>query len=278
VGEPVFRAGPYKDLYIYLLEGVLREEDEDIFGGAFLGNWQEENTSFLFFSRPALEPVARLLRVRPDLEFEGEYYFTYDEWQGAALAGQEIDRFLIVPPWLKGPEVDRLTRIILDPGVVFGNCLHPTTRDCLKALSYLAEKTDLGRVVDLGTGTGILAIAASLLGAKDVLAIDLNPLCVKTARRNIELNGLGRGICLTRGQAGDFLQEPADLVVANIHYDVIKELFEKRLFRKKQRLIFSGLMRSQARETKSQLVEGGFRLLREWDNEMTWFTLLAAAE
>lgn len=64
-------------------------------------------------------------------------------------------------------------KIRLDPGVVFGNCLHPTTRDCLKALSLVAEMDPLDYVLDLGTGTGVLAVAAALLGAKRVVAVDL---------------------------------------------------------------------------------------------------------
>ncbi|MCD6296595.1 MAG: 50S ribosomal protein L11 methyltransferase, partial [Deltaproteobacteria bacterium] len=75
--------------------------------------------------------------------------------------------------------------------------------------------------------------------------------------------------------AEDFYDEPADLMVANIHHAVIRDLLERRMFRKKERIIISGLMRSQAREIKTQLMGPCFRLLREWDHDMTWFTFLA---
>ncbi|MBL7205233.1 MAG: 50S ribosomal protein L11 methyltransferase [Desulfobacteraceae bacterium] len=266
---------PCPDLYIYLMKGVLRERDEEFLGNAFIGNWVEGESSFLFFSRPSRECVKGLLNYRPDLELEDDYHFSYDEWQGGGLDVLEIDPFVIVPPWLKNQPDNNAIKILLDPGVVFGNCLHTTTRDCLRALSLVAGETELGRVLDLGTGTGVLAIAAALLGAKNVLAIDLNPLCVKTANKNVEFNHQQKVIRVIEGEAGDFVDEPVDLMVANIHHEVVKSLLEKSSFKKKTKLIISGLMRSQCREIKKQLERCGFKLLREWDHDTTWFTILA---
>ena len=144
----------------------------------------------------------------------------------------------------------------------------------LRALSLVAGETELGRVLDLGTGTGVLAIAAALLGAKSVLAIDLNPLCVKTTKKNVELNHQQKVISVIEGEAGDFVDEPVDLMVANIHHEVVKSLLEKSSFKKKIKLIISGLMRSQCREVKKQLARRDFKLLREWDHDTTWFTIL----
>ena len=266
---------PYPDLYIYLMKGVLRERDEELLGNAFIGNWVEGESSFLFFSSPSRERVKGLLNYRPYLELDDDYHFSYDEWQGGGLHVLEIDPFVIVPPWLKNQPDNNAIKILLDPGVVFGNCLHPTTRDCLRALSLVAGETELGRVLDLGTGTGVLAIAVALLGAKNVLAIDLNPLCVKTANRNVELNHQQKVIRVIEGEAGDFVDEPVDLMVANLHHEVVKSLLEKSYFKKRIKLIISGLMRSQALEIKEQLERRGFNLLREWDHDTTWFTILA---
>lgn len=266
---------PCPDLYIYLMKGVLRERDEEFLGNAFIGNWVEGESSFLFFSSPSRERVKGLLNYRPDLELDDDYHFSYDEWQGGGLDVLEIDPFVIVPPWLKNQLDNNAIKILLDPGVVFGNCLHPTTRDCLRALSLVAGETELGRVLDLGTGTGVLAIAAALLGAKNVLAIDLNPLCVKTAKKNVELNHQQKVIHVIEGKAGDFVDEPMDLMVANIHHEVVKSLLEKSSFKKRIKLIISGLMRSQYREIKEQLERRGFKPLREWDHDTTWFTILA---
>lgn len=267
---------PYQDLYVYLIKGMLKEHDEASLGDHFLGNWVEGKSSFLFFSRPSNRFITRLLTARPDLELDDDYHFSYDQWQGGGLDPVSIEQFLIVPPWVESDGEEGVIKILLDPGVVFGNCLHPTTRDCLKALSLAARRANLGRVLDLGTGTGILAIAAARLGAEEVLAIDLNPLCVKTAGKNIEMNHLKAIIHVLEAKAEDIADDPADLILANIHHDVIKRFLETGNFQENVRLIISGLMRSQYREIRTQLGQRGFDLLHEWDYEMTWFTVLAS--
>jgi ribosomal protein L11 methyltransferase len=185
-----------------------------------------------------------------------------------------IAQFLIHSPWEEVDVDDEKSEIILDPGVVFGTGLHPTTEDCLKAMAHLHEQSPLGRVLDLGTGTGILALAAALLGAEEVLAVDLNPLSVKTARRNVQLNGLERSIEVVKGLAEDFVKEKADLVVANLHHEVIVKLFKKEGFLEKSWYIISGLLRSQVREIRYQLGERNLQVTREWDQEGIWYTLL----
>ena len=266
---------PYRDLYIYLLNGLVREDDEVVLGDKFLGNWVEEDSSFLFFEKPADKLLIRLLKRRSDLELVDDYYFTYEQWQGGGLDALRIEGFLIVPPWEKTFSTEGLIRILLDPGVVFGNGLHPTTRDCLRAIVCAHRQRHFSRVMDLGTGTGVLALAVACIGAERVLAADLNPLCIRTANKDVSLNGLEEIIELIEGPAEDFFDKRADLVVANIHHAVIRDLLDRRVFRKKDRVIISGLMRSQAREVKTQLVSRHFRILREWDHDMTWFTFLA---
>ena len=271
-------SNPYKDLYVYLLSSMLSRYDEQMLGDAFLGNWVEEGNSFLFFSQPSKDVVVKISSKYSNIELVEDHYFTYEQWQGGGLDAVRIGRFLIVPPWLEAEGGEGLIKICLDPGVVFGNCLHPTTRDCLKALSLVAEKGQMGRVLDLGTGTGILAIAAALLGAKRVLAVDLNPLCVKTARENVKLNHLEGKVGVVEGSAEDIVGQSADLVLANIHHEVIKGFLKKKSFNKKRKLIISGLMRSQYREVKFELERSQFRVLCEWDHEMTWYTVLAKKE
>jgi len=266
---------PYHMLHVYLLNGRIREEEEAGLGDGFLGNWVEGDCSFLFFGSPARDELSGILASRPDLKLEDEYRLTYDQWQGGGLQPVRIDPFLIVPPWVNCDPVEGLTTILLDPGVVFGNCLHPTTRDCLKALAWCAGERPFRRVLDMGTGTGVLALAAARLGAESVLALDLNPLCVKTASRNVSLNGLEGIVEVKEGRAEDFANDPADLVIANIHADVIRALLGMEAFQGRDRLILSGLMRSQAREIRTELVKAGYEIVREWDDEMTWFTFVA---
>lgn len=275
--EPQGTPEPYQDLHIYLIEGIVSDREEAGFGEHFLGAWVEGDTSFLFFSTPARDRVASLLRTRPELRLSEEHRFTYEAWQGTRLDPVKIGRFLVVPPWNRTGVQGRDVEIILDPGVVFGTGIHPTTADCLRALDFLRERFAFRSVLDLGTGTGILALAAAALGAVEVVAVDLNPLCVKTARRNVGLNHVEKVVDVLEGSAEDFAADSADLVLANIHYDVLNHLVEGEAFRRAPWLIVSGLMRSQGRDIRKKLERCGASIAGEWDGDGTWTTLLASA-
>jgi ribosomal protein L11 methyltransferase len=265
---------PYKDVHIYLLEGVVAKEDEPMLGEDFLGNWVEDSSSFLFFSVPSREKVDALLRTRRDLRFIEEHCFTYEEWQGSKLQTVKIHNFLVVAPWERAEPEEGEQIIMLDPGVVFGTGIHPTTRDCVSALAHVFNQTPISKVLDFGTGSGILALAAAFLGADRVLAVDLNPLAVKTAQKNVTLNHLENVIKVAEGNVMAFAEEPADLVMSNIHHEVMAKLIGTAGFRKNAWLILSGLMRSQVRDIKTRLERHGLRIMREWDHDGTWSTLL----
>jgi ribosomal protein L11 methyltransferase len=267
-------ASPYNDLYIYLIKGLVHPSEETAFGEFFLGNWVEEDTCFLFFREPAEAIVSEFLRKHSELRLLENYHFSYEEWQGAFSEPLKIDRFLIVPPWADAVPGDGETKILLDPGLVFGTGLHASTRDSLKALSYVHARFPVKKVVDLGTGTGVLALASALLGAQEVLAVDLNPLCVKTARRNVQWNHLESRVEVKEGRAEDFAELQADLVLANIHWDVLKALIQKEGFRKNPWIILSGLMRSHARDLESDLARYGLKIAKAWEDEATWYTML----
>ena len=272
------RSGPYGDLFIYHLKGQVREQEELALGEHFQGNWVEDDASFLFFSVPSRQSVIRLIQKRSDMELIEDYHFTYEQWQGSALRPMRVAHFLIHPPWEEADTDDQETEIILDPGMVFGTGLHPTTQDCLRAMVHLREESTLGRVLDLGTGTGILALGAAMLGAEKVKAVDLNPLAVKTARRNVQINGLEGSIEVVEGLAEDFAEETADLVLANLHYTVIVKLLNSPSFMKKSWYVVSGLLRSQVREIRYRLGEVGLHVIREWEREGTWYTLLVGKD
>ena len=95
---------PYEDLYIYLIKGLVHPSEETKFGQSFLGNWVEEDTSFLFFAEPCDEIVSDLLKEHSDLQLLENYHFSYEQWQGVFSKPLKIDRFLIVPPWLDASE------------------------------------------------------------------------------------------------------------------------------------------------------------------------------
>ncbi|PKN29087.1 MAG: hypothetical protein CVU64_09930 [Deltaproteobacteria bacterium HGW-Deltaproteobacteria-21] len=265
---------PYHNLYVYLLDGIVPEAEESALGSGFIGNWVEGENSFLFFSMPAQERVAMLLKSKPDLGLLEDYHFLYEEWQGGGLEPLRISPFLIVPPWMHMDANRDEIKIVIDPGVVFGTGFHPTTRDCLRAVSRLSRTAVLGRVLDIGTGTGILGMAAASMGATEVWGVDANPLCVKTAQRNVRLNHLENRMTIERGNAEDFTDKPAETVLANIHFDAVMKLMEAPAFREKEWFVLSGLMRSQARDLKMVLVRHGLQVVEEWDCDMTWYTML----
>jgi len=264
---------PYKDLYIYYLEGRINSEC-NFFGNEFIGNWQEDDFSFLFFKNPAQDKIKKLLVAQPNLTLIDDYRMTYDEWHGKMPFSLRIGRFIINPPWETRENLQNGIEIILDPGVVFGTGTHPTTHDCMEALE-LAFDNDCGQiesVMDLGTGTGLLSIAAAHLGSKKTLAVDINYLAATTAKKNIFLNGMEERIIPVQGSAQDFIRLPSDLIIANIHYDVMKLLINPEGFTNKKSFILSGLLRREAEEIDFQLSKLPVKIIKKWEFNGIWYT------
>jgi len=128
--------------------------------------------------------------------------------------------FWIAPPWSAQPPLAGLRSLLVDPGRAFGTGTHETTRLCLAVLESLAATGRLGRVLDVGTGSGILAVAARLLGATLVAAIDDDPEATASARRHARLNHVDFGLVLGDGGA-PFHPGAFDLVLANIQAPVL---------------------------------------------------------
>jgi ribosomal protein L11 methyltransferase len=264
--------GPYGDLYIYCLKG--RVDPGPSRGEfSFLGNWEEDGYSFLFFRRPAAAAVEALAETSGSTLLD-ETVMGYDQWQGGWMAPLEIAGFRIVAPWCAAPSEPPET-IVLDPGVVFGNGLHPTTRHCLEAIAMALRRWPVGAAIDLGTGTGVLALAMARSGAQHVLAVDINRLCVRTAADNIRRNGLEDRVLALQGRAEDWIGGAADLVVANIHYDVLRRLVSAPLLAGKRCMVFSGLLRGEAKAIEERLATLPVVIRRRWVGDGVWHTLYA---
>jgi len=280
-----FLSSPYNDLYIYYIQGCVNPDNE-ITGDDFIGNWQEDDFSFLFFSASSRNKVEKILETQPELILLDQFNMTYEEWQGGRLTPFQIGNFCIIPPWEKKLSSSQQPtanspmplEIILDPGVVFGTGTHPTTHDCLELLEFLCYEEKIETVLDLGTGTGILALAAGKLGCKRTLGLDFNFLAAKTAKRNIELNQLDNRILIFQGKAEDFIDSPADLVIANIHYDVMKDLITSDGFLQKKWFILSGLLRSQARDITYKLSQLPVDILKSRERDNIWHTFMGRAK
>ena len=263
---------PYDDLYVYQLGGKLTSDKNFPLNG-FVGNWVEDNFSFLFFSKPADGVIKVLLHTQPQLTLVDRYHMSYEQWQGEKFTAFDQGCFRIIPPWENSDSrrPDKCS-IILDPGVVFGTGTHPTTRDCLDAVELACREGAPQRVLDLGTGTGLLALATARLGSRLNLAVDLNLLAAKTAENNVRLNHLDQQIAVVQGDAEAFVDCPSDLLIANIHYEVMKRLIHTKGFAAQKRFILSGLLRSEAKQVRIELERLPARILKSWTHNGIWHT------
>jgi ribosomal protein L11 methyltransferase len=263
---------PFSELHVYYCSGRVAPGTNPV-STDFIGNWEEDGFSFLFYSQPARRAVEALLAEQPQMTLLDEYHMSYADWLGEKPGNTRIGSFTITPPW-ENPATGDGHRIVLDPGVVFGTGTHPTTRDCLAAIENIYALDTPQRVLDLGSGTGLLALAAGRLGSRQILAVDINMLAARTAGRNVQLNRLEDRILAIQGKAEDFVQRPADLLIANIHYDVLQRLITAQNLVGKRWFVLSGLLRSQAREMERRLAQLPVNLLRRWECEGTWFTFM----
>lgn len=193
----------------------------------FLGTWPEPPFYYLFFDRhPGAELSDWLTQVC--LTLQRTYELDYEQWQQVLEGCKEAGPFTIVPGPGAVPRGGDPGRIMLrlDPGLVFGSGLHGSTHGCLVALGELFEKEAVRSAVDMGTGTGILAVACALLGAQRVLAVDKNPLAVQAALRNAHANGVADRIHPVVADRLTTLKRTSDLLLMNLEYPILLGLLK----------------------------------------------------
>jgi ribosomal protein L11 methyltransferase len=171
------------------------------------------------------------------------------------------ERITIIPTWEEYEKVSTDELIVeLDPGMAFGTGTHPTTVMCIQAL----EKTMYpdNEVIDVGTGSGVLSIAAAKLGAKSVTALDLDEVAVKSARLNIKLNKCQSQVTVRQNNLLDNIDGQTDLIVANILAEIIMRFDDQafELLKPGGKFIVSGIIRGKKDEVKQSLINNGFEL------------------
>jgi ribosomal protein L11 methyltransferase len=184
--------------------------------------------------------------------------------------------FWVTAPWIAPPLLRRRHVITIEPGMAFGTGTHATTRGCMEFMEQAVaslRKSEFA-ALDVGTGSGILAIALVKLGAKKVWALDLDPVALKVARENLRCNDAQPKVQLS-GTKLSRIRKSFPLVVANLTAEVILELSEalgKRVA-PKGFLILSGILRSKSPEVITHLAAKGFKVVRR-RREKEWMTLL----
>ena len=167
---------------------------------------------------------------------------------------------VIKPVWEEIEEKDGQVVIELDPGMAFGTGTHETTRMCLELLEANVKPGD--KVLDIGTGSGILSIGAIKMGADSCFAVDIDPMAVKIVGENAEINGVADKITAVAGNLAHEVTGKYDIVVANIIADAIITLSpEVRQFMKEGALyITSGIIVFRLEDVKEKLTECGFEI------------------
>jgi ribosomal protein L11 methyltransferase len=203
---------------------------------------------------------------------DSEWLYKWQEFFKPTKVGERI---VVKPGWEQYEAAEGELVIEMDPGMAFGSGLHETTSMCIKALEEcFAERGRLEaadeaadgrvRVLDVGCGTGILAIAAALLGADECLGIDIDPDAVRVAEENIAKNGLSGIIRAQYGDLTEGVDFSADIVVANLMADLVIRLTPavERHLKKGGYYITSGILDIKEEICRQAIEDQGFRVVR----------------
>lgn len=227
-----------------------------------------EYKAFLEARLPALDVEAKIIT---DGVCEDDWAESWKKYYKPIHLG----KVTIVPAWEEYTESEGETVIRMDPGMAFGTGTHETTRLVMRIMQDEIHGGE--RVLDIGTGSGILSICASKLGAEHCWAYDIDPVAVKVARENARDGGITNmtvGVSdLLRGvdrSVGKF-----DFCVANIVADIILRMLPdiKEYLKEGAPLILSGIINLRADNVKAAVIENGFTIVRE-ESENDWVALL----
>lgn len=198
-----------------------------------------------------------------------------DNWKEYFKPAKITDRIVIKPTWEAYDSQENELVIEIDPGMAFGTGTHPTTSLCIRLLEkYIEPGKDA--VLDVGCGSGILSIAAALLGAEDILAVDIDPVAVAVSKENIELNGLAAKVQIKEGDLTKGLNVKADIVVANLMADLVIMLSKDVAGHLKGKGIYisSGILIEKQAEVAAAIRECGFKII-EIQEEGEWCAIAA---
>ncbi|MGW8250914.1 MAG: 50S ribosomal protein L11 methyltransferase [Anaerolineales bacterium] len=233
----------------------------------------EEALWYLGRIRPLPEPEFRLVQQADWSESWKQHY------QPVAIG----ERLMVVPAWLESPEPGRVA-VRIDPGMAFGTGTHPTTQLCLELIERCFREGSQypDTLIDVGCGSGILAVAALKLGARRALGVDVDAEAVQAARENATLNSVADRLEVSLGSVaeirrGAYSIQKSPLVLANILAPVIIKLLDEGLgdlLLPGGSLVLSGILAEQSPDVESALRSHGLNMYEKLQHE-DWVALLA---
>lgn len=251
------------------------------------GTSEREGTIMAYFEdQGQINKIAGELRlfreVLASAGLDSDFSFNYDllegrdwneNWKKDFLPIDIGDSLTIVPSWLEGT-TDRIP-LIIDPGMVFGTGYHETTRTCLSLTEKYSVRTDKRFFLDVGTGTGVLAIGAAKLGFGHVVALDTDPMAVDAALRNSGLNGLDN-ISVLEGDVS-VVHGSFDFITANLLSEILTGIAGQLALRLNPGgiAVLSGMLPGQDEGVLRAFVREGF-VLREKIDTGNWVTLVVS--
>jgi ribosomal protein L11 methyltransferase len=221
------------------------------------------------------ERIGLLLGYQPEFELRQVQEEEWAEAWKSFFKPEHLGKIVIKPSWEEYAPVGDEIVIELDPGMAFGTGTHPTTRLCVLLLQEIINRPV--KVLDLGTGSGILSLAAAKLGTGPVTATDIDPLAVKIAQENVRRNQLSDRVTVTEANLLQLKSESKfDLVVANIIANAIVELIPglDGVLEPGGSFLASGIIDTRFPDVQSTLEQHGFSLVKTVTHE-GWVALIA---
>lgn len=223
----------------------------------------------------AVQDAAEAVRLRYEIPREIEVARVEDQnWNAAfeaTIPAVAAPPFVILPSWRTlGPEHEGLTALHIDPKMSFGTGLHESTRLVLGLLPRVVEAGD--RVLDAGTGTGVLAIAALKLGAAHAVAFDIDAWAEENAGENATRNGVEGRLDVRIGDLDVVPEDGFNVVLANIHREVLLGMLPGLAAKTRAggRLVLAGLLRRDADTMRAATRAAGFETLHEAEENDWW--------
>ncbi len=174
----------------------------------------------------------------------------------------EIGKNIVIKPTWEEYELSEGQILIeIDPGMAFGTGTHETTEMCSEILEEYINEDDI--VYDIGIGSGILSIIAAKLGAKEVVGVDIDPLCIEVSNENIKLNKVEDIVIAKRGDLLDVIEDKADIIVSNILAEIITKMVPdvSRHLKDKGILITSGIIQDKVGIVEKSLIENNYEII-----------------